>query len=178
MGNAAWQGFDSLQQQGRNHEEKPLLSSCWVLECWSVCLNELLTLHIKLHQPFYFQGILLIPNIFALWVLSWFFPVLGHFPANGLCSAHLCFLLPLRGCVSLLEWHWQKCPVSLGNAVLWVLCWVWRSLEDLGFVSFWARNKPSVPVGQALGWGRPGPFPVHLNTPDLPVQTLSQPLIS
>lgn len=56
----AGQGFDSLQQQGRNHEEKPLLSG--VLQWWSVCLNELLMLPRKLHKPFYFERILLRPD--------------------------------------------------------------------------------------------------------------------
>lgn len=36
MGNAAWQGFDLLQQQGRNHEEKTLpiiVLSTGVVKC-------------------------------------------------------------------------------------------------------------------------------------------------
>lgn len=78
--------------RGEIMRKKHSLSSCWVLEWWSVCSNELLMLHIKLHKPFYFERILLTPNLFSLWVLPWFFPVLGHFPANGLSSWAFCFL--------------------------------------------------------------------------------------
>lgn len=86
------------------------LSSCWVLKWWSVCLNELLTLHIKLHKPFYFERILLRPNTFSLWVLSCvFFSVLGHFPANGLSAAQLtCAFCSLP---------WAVCPWCNGITV-------------------------------------------------------------
>lgn len=184
--------------RGEIMRKKHSLSSCWALEWWSVCLNELLTLHIKFHKPFYFERILLIPNIFSLWVLPWIFPVLGRFPANGLCSARLCFLLPPRGCVSLADWHhsqqwhWHKCPVSLGNALLEVLCWVlsvWRRLEDLAFSSnvHYGQKQALCPHGTSsrVRWPRHPPCPFSCSQSQVQPQylwptssALSQPLIS
>lgn len=49
------------------------VSSCAAPKWWSACLNKLLTLQIKLPEPFYFGTILLKPNMFSLRVPSCFF---------------------------------------------------------------------------------------------------------